>query len=496
MSKKPNILFIMADDIGITNLSCYSDGLMGYRTPHIDRLAEEGVRFTDSYGEQSCTAGRAAFITGQNPYRTGLTKVGMPGADFGIPDETPTLAEVLKEAGYRTAQFGKNHFGDQDKHLPTAHGFDEFFGVLYHLNASEEPEYFDYPSDEDFPGFSERFGPRNVLRSWADGRIEDAGKLSSKRMETFDDEVGEHSMRFIRDAVEADEPFFIWHNTTHMHYKTHTKPESFGQAGRWQSRYHDTMIDHDQNVGDLLDLLDELGIAENTIVVYTTDNGPHMNQWPDSSMTPFRSEKNTNWEGGFRVPMVARWPARWSEGKVLNGIVSLSDWFTTLATAAGDDTVVERLKKGTSLCGRNYKVHIDGFDLNGYLAGEEEASPRNHFFYVTDDGDLCALRYDNWKFVFMEQQLAGTYEVWANPFTVLRAPKLFNLRTDPFERADITSNKYWDWFNEHQYILIPAQAFVAKHLETLREFPPMQTSASFTIDQVMEKLTAGALGSN
>lgn len=496
MTKRPNILFIMADDIGITNLSCYSDGLMGYRTPNIDRIAKEGVRFTDSYGEQSCTAGRAAFATGQNPYRTGLTKVGMPGAEFGIPDETPTIANALKALGYRTAQFGKNHFGDQDKHLPTAHGFDEFCGVLYHLNAMEEPDYFDYPSEKDFPGFAKRFGPRNIIHSWADGRIEDDGPLHAERMRTFDEEVGAHTKRFIRDAVAADEPFFVWHNTTHMHYKTHTKPESVGQAGRWQSRYHDTMIDHDRNIGDLLDLLDELKISDDTIVVYTTDNGPHINQWPDAAMTPFRSEKNTNWEGGFRVPMIARWPGTWSQGEVLNGIVALSDWFPTLCAAAGDTTIAERLKKGEELGGKTFKVHLDGFDLNDYMSGNTKDSPRNYFFYVTDDGDLCALRYDNWKVVFMEQRMPGTYGVWSNPFTVLRAPKLFNLRMDPFERADVTSNTYWFWLNEHQYIFIPIQAFVAQHLQDLKEFPPMQGAPSFTIDQVVQKLTVGANGGN
>lgn len=485
-SKKPNVLFIMADDIGITNLSCYSDGLMGYRTPNIDRIAKEGVRFTDSYGEQSCTAGRSAFATGQNPYRSGLTKVGMPGAEFGIMKGTPTIAHAFKELGYRTGQFGKNHFGDQDKHLPTAHGFDEFWGLLYHLNAMEEPSFYDYPSDKDFPGFSKRFGPRNVIHSYADGRVEDAGKLYAERMKTFDDEVGEKTKAFIRDSVKAGEPFFVWHNTTHMHYKTHTKDSSVGQAGRWQSRYHDTMIDHDRNIGDLLDFLDEMGLAEDTIVVYTTDNGPHINQWPDAAMTPFRGEKNTNWEGSYRVPMVARWPGKWKADTVLNGIVGLADWLPTLTSAAGDTDLGKRLLKGATLNGEKFKAHLDGYDLNDYLSGKVKESPRNHFFYVTDDGDLCGLRFDNWKIVFMEQRCPGTYAVWSDPFTILRAPKLFNLRMDPYERADITSNRYWDWLNEHQYILIPAQAFVMEQLKSLKEFPAMQKPASFTIDQAVE----------
>lgn len=495
-TKKPNVLFIMADDIGITNLSCYSDGMMGYRTPNIDRLAKEGIRFTDSYGEQSCTAGRAAFITGQSPYRSGLTKVGMPGADFGMQKGTTTLAWAMKNLGYRTGQFGKNHFGDRDSMLPTAHGFDEFCGVLYHLNALEEPEYYDYPSEQDFPDFKKRFGPRPVIYSWADGRIEEVGAMTSERMKTCDDEFGEMTKGFIKDAVDADEPFFVWHNTTHMHYRTHTKDKSVGQAGRWQSRYHDTMIDHDRNIGDLLDYLDELGIADDTIVVYTTDNGPHMNQWPDSAYTPFRNEKDTNWEGAFRVPMVARWPGQWKADTVLNGIVSLNDWFQTICAAAGDNDIAERLKKGTKLAGEPLKAHLDGHDLNDYLSGRTDQSPRNHFFYVTDTGDLCALRYDNWKFVFLAQDCPGTYYVWANPFTKLRAPKLFNLRTDPFERADITSNQYWRWFNYHQYMMIPAQAFVAKHLESFKEFPPMQTPPSFSIDQVLDALQHGAMGSD
>ena len=488
---KPNILVIWGDDIGISNLSCYSDGLMGYRTPNIDRIADEGVRFTDYYGEQSCTAGRAAFITGQNPYRTGLTKVGMPGADIGLRPEDPTIATALKHQGYRTGQFGKNHLGDRDEFLPTNHGFDEFFGNLYHLNAEEEPEHEDYPTPEDFPNFRQNFGPRGVIHSFADGRIEDTGPLTRKRMETIDEEALVHAERFIGEAKDADEPFFIWFNTTHMHFRTHTKPESRGQAGRWQSRYHDTMIDHDKVVGELLDHLDELGLAEDTIVIYSTDNGPHLNTWPDSGMTPFRNEKNSNWEGAYRVPCVVRWPGHIPAGEVRNGIVSHNDWFVTLLAAAGDTDVADRLKAGTELAGREYKVHLDGHDQLDYLTGASEASPRQHFFYVSDDGDLTAVRYDNWKMVFMEQRCEGTLRIWAEPFTQLRVPLIFNLRTDPFEQANLTSNTYYDWMLDHAFLLIPCQAFVFQMLQTLIEFPRRQKPESFSLEQVLEKLQTG-----
>jgi arylsulfatase A-like enzyme len=490
-SKRPNILVIWGDDIGQSNLSCYSDGLMGYRTPNIDRIASEGARFTDYYGEQSCTAGRAAFITGQNPYRTGLTKVGFPGADIGLRPEDPTIATALKAQGYATGQFGKNHLGDRDEFLPTNHGFDEFFGNLYHLNAEEEPEQPDYPTEEEFPEFRKNFGPRGVIHSFADGRIEDTGPLTRLRMETIDDEALEHSVRFIDAAAEADTPFFVWFNTTHMHFRTHTKAESRGQAGRWQSEYHDTMVDHDNVVGALLDHLDELGLADDTIVVYSTDNGPHLNTWPDSGMTPFRNEKNSNWEGAYRVPAMVRWPGRIPAGQVLNGIVSHNDWFATLCAAAGDADVAERLKVGAELNGQTYKVHLDGHNQLPYLCGEVDESPRQHFFYVSDDGDLTAMRWNNWKFVFMEQRAVGTLQVWMEPYTVLRVPKVFNLRTDPYERADITSNTYFDWLIDRAWTLIPAQAYVARMLQTLVEFPPRQAPASFTIDKVMEKLQAG-----
>jgi arylsulfatase len=493
--RRPNILVLWGDDIGVSNLSCYSDGLMGYRTPNIDRIAAEGVRFTDYYGEQSCTAGRAAFITGQNPYRTGLTKVGMPGADIGLRAEDPTIATALKANGYATGQFGKNHLGDRDEFLPTMHGFDEFFGNLYHLNAEEEPELDDYPTEEEYPGFRAQFGPRGVIHSWAnaDGtqRIEDTGPLTRKRMETCDEEFRDAAVDFIRRAHDAETPFFVWFNTTHMHFRTHVKPASKGRAGRWQSEYHDTMLDHDDAIGDLLGALDELGIADDTIVLYSTDNGPHMNTWPDAGMTPFRNEKNSNWEGAYRVPAMVRWPGHFPAGTVLNGIVSHSDWFVTLLAAAGVADIAEQLRAGTELNGTRFRVHLDGNNQLPYLTGEVVESPRQHFFYVSDDGDLTALRFNNWKLVFLEQRATGTLQVWAEPYTVLRVPKIFNLRTDPYERADITSNTYYDWLLAHAWILVPAQTYVARMLTTLADFPPRQAPASFTIERVLEKLQAG-----
>jgi arylsulfatase A-like enzyme len=497
---KPNILVIFGDGIGITNLSCYSDGLMGYRTPNIDRIADEGVRFTDYYGEQSFTAGRAAFISGQNPYRTGLTKVGMPGAEIGYRDEDPTIATALKAQGYATGQFGKNHFGDRDEFLPTMHGFDEFFGNLYHLNAEEEPEHPDYPAEEEFPNFRERFGPRGVLRSWANGdgtqRIEDTGPLAKKRMETCDEEFRDAIIDFIRRQHEADTPFFAWCNTTHMHFRTHTRAQDVGRSGRWQSEYHDTMCYHDDIVGQLLDALDDLGIADDTIVMYSTDNGPHMDSWPDAGMmTPFRNKMNSNWEGAYRVPCVVRWPGRIPAGSVLNGIVSHNDWFPTLLAAAGNPDIADQLRGGADLDGTTFKVHLDGNDQLAYITGDADESARQHFFYVSDDGDLTALRFDNWKIVFLEQRAPGTMRVWAEPFTELRIPKIFNLRTDPYERADITSNTYYDWLMSRAWLLVPAQAYVARMLETFREFPPRQEPASFNIEQVMAKLTAGVSSS-
>lgn len=497
-SRQPNILIIWGDDIGQSNLSCYSHGLMGYKTKNIDRLAHEGMMFTDYYGEQSCTAGRSAFITGQCVFRTGLSKVGMPGASLGMRAEDPTIAELLKPLGYATGQFGKNHLGDRDEMLPTNHGFDEFFGNLYHLNAEEEPELRDYPPEVDFPNFRKNFGPRGVLDCKAnpDGTqsIHDTGPLTKKRMETIDDEIFAKAKDFIERQVKAGTPFFVWFNTTHMHFRTHAKPESLGQSGRWQSLYHDVMIEHDKLVGKLLNYLDEIGITENTLVMYSTDNGPHMNSWPDSGMTPFRSEKNTNWEGAFRVPAMIRWPGVIEAGQVSNEIVSHLDWLPTLVAAAGDSNVKDRLLQGYSLGNKHFKVHLDGYNLLPLLKGEVEKSPRVEFFYFSDDGDLLALRYDNWKTVFMEQRCPGTCQIWAEPFVKLRVPKLFNLRTDPYERADITSNTYWDWMFDHIPLILAAQPLVAQFISTFQEFPPRQKAASFTVDQVMEKIMDGIIG--
>ena len=509
---KPNILVIWGDDIGQSNLSCYTHGLMGYKTPNIDRIAREGMLFTDSYGEQSCTAGRSAFITGQSVYRTGLSKVGIPAAPVGMSDKIVTIAALLKNQGYATGQFGKNHLGDLNQMLPTNHGFDEFFGNLYHLNAEEEPEMDNYPSKEEFPKFRELFAPRGVIHSWATDeddptemprwgrvgrqKIEDTGPLTKKRMETCDDEFVEAATDFIKRQHKAGKPFFVWLNTTHMHLFTHTKKESRGQAGRWQSNYHDTMIDHDKNVGQMLDLLDKLGLAEDTFVVYSTDNGPHRNSWPDGGMTPFRSEKNTNWEGAFRIPLLVRWPGHVEAGSVANGIVQHHDWLPTFLALAGDPDVVEKLKKGYEANGRTYKNHIDGYNLLPYLTGEVGESPRNFYFYFSDDGDVLAIRFDNWKLVFMEQRLPGTMAVWAEPFVRLRLPKVFNLRTDPYEFADITSNTYYDWFLHNAYFLFIAQTAAAKFAETFKEFPAIQRPNTFTIDDAMAKMSEAASGSS
>jgi len=485
-NKKPNILVIWGDDIGMTNLSYNSRGLMGYSTPNIDRIAKEGMIFTDYYGEQSCTAGRASFITGQSVIRTGLSKVGLPGAELGMQEEDPTIATVLKASGYRTGQFGKNHLGDKDKHLPTNHGFDEFYGNLYHLNAEEEPELPDYPSEEEYPGFREKYGPRGVIHSYAGGKIEDTGALTKKRMETVDDETLAEAIRFIKEANEAGEPFFVWWNGTRMHLRTHVKSELRGISG--QDEYSDGMVEHDMHVGQFLKLLDELGITDNTVVFYSTDNGPHMNSWPDAAMTPFRGEKNTNWEGGWRVPAAVRWPGKIPAGAVSNGIMHHMDWLPTFAAIAGNPDIKEQLLKGKKLGGRSYKVHLDGYNSLPLLIGEVEDSPREEIFYFSDDGDLTALRFKDWKLIFAEQRTEGTLALWADPFVLLRLPLLFNLRRDPYERANITSNTYYDWYMDHVFLLVPAQAYVGKFLATLKEFPPRQKAASFSIDQVMEQL--------
>ncbi len=505
--KKPNILVIWGDDIGVTNLSCYSRGLMGYQTPNIDRLADEGMMFTDYYAEQSCTAGRSSFITGQSVFRTGLSKVGMPGADMGLSDEDPTIAKLLKEQGYATAQFGKNHFGDLNKFVPTVHGFDEFFGVFYHLDAYEDPEHPDYPPADKFPDFYDTYGPRNVIHAWATDeddetvqprwgkigkqRFEDTGPLNVERIKTFDKECLDVSTDFIERSVAADQPFFVWHNTTRMHAYTQISDEIRGQSGLWQSEYHDGMIEHDQHVGALLDKLDELDVSDNTIVIYATDNGPHRNTLPDAGTTWFRSEKDTNWEGAFRVPCLLRWPGFVDPGSVSNEIVGSHDWLPTLVRAAGEADVVDKLKKGYEADGKTFKVHIDGYDLTPYLSGDAEEHSRPGFLYFSDDGDVLAMRYHNWKIVFMEQQIKGTLYLWMYPFTTLRTPKIFNLRTDPFEYADITSNTYYDFILRHEFLFVPAQKIVGDFLKTFEEFPPRQKAASFSLDQVLEKLQSG-----
>ncbi|WP_404309598.1 arylsulfatase [Neorhodopirellula lusitana] len=490
-SEKPNIVIIWGDDIGRSNISAYTHGLMGYQTPNIDRVAREGMMFTDYYAEQSCTAGRASFIMGQHGMRTGLTKVGLPGADLGMQVEDPTIAGLLKNHGYATGQFGKNHLGDRDEMLPTNHGFDEFYGNLYHLNAEEEPEHRDYPKD---PEFRKKYGPRGVLHSFADGKIEDTGPLTRKRMETIDDDVADRAADFIERQSKAEKPFFVWVNFTHMHFRTHVKPESVGQSGRWMSEYADAMIDHDKNVGTVLDKLDELGLDDNTFVMYSTDNGPHMNSWPDAAMTPFRNEKNSNWEGAYRVPAMVRYPGKIKPGSISNEIVSHLDWLPTFLAMAGEPDVKEKLLKGHKAIGRDYKVHLDGYNLLPYLTGEEEEGPRESFLYANDDQQLTGLRYDNWKFVFLEQRAQGTLQIWAEPFVNLRVPKIFNLRGDPYERADITSNTYYDWLLDRVFLLVPAQDYVGKFLATFAEYPPRQKAASFNLDEVMEKLQAGASG--
>ena len=486
MADRPNILILWGDDIGWYNISHNNRGAMGYETPNIDRFAREGIEFTDYYAQQSCTAGRAAFITGQNPVRTGLTKVGVPGAELGLQPEDPTIAELLKPLGYSTGQFGKNHLGDKDEFLPTNHGFDEFYGNLYHLNAEDEPEHPDYPKD---PAFLEKFGPRGVIHSYADGRIEDTGPLTKKRMETIDDDATDRAEQFIRDAHAAGVPFFVWWNGTRMHVWTRIKEESLGLSG--QGFYNDAMVEHDGHVGQLLGLLDELGIVNDTIVMYSTDNGPHYNTWPDAASTPFRGEKNTNWEGGWRVPAMVRWPGNIPAGSVTNEIVHHMDWLPTFAAVAGNPDIKEDLLDGwqSSALGRSYRVHLDGYDILPLLTGETDVSPRDEIFYFSDDGDLTALRYDDWKLIFMEQKAEGTFRVWMEPFVPLRVPLMFNLRRDPYERAEITSNTYFDWVLDHVFFMVPAQTYVGRFLATFQEYPPRQKAASFSLDQVMEKLS-------
>jgi len=486
-TKKPNILILWGDDIGTWNVSYFSRGMMGYRTPNIDRVANEGVAFTDYYGQQSCTAGRAAFITGQNPVRTGLTKVGLPGAAIGLQKEDPTIAELLKPLGYATGQFGKNHLGDKDEYLPTMHGFDEFFGNLYHLNAEEEPELPDYPKD---PEFKKKFGPRGVLHCVADGKggqkVTDTGPLTIKRMETIDEEITDRAINWMENQVKDDKPFFLWYNSTAMHFRTHLAEKNRGKSG--QDDYSDRMVTHDEQIGQILDKLDELGIADNTIVMYSTDNGPENDTWPDGANTPFRSQKDTNWEGGWRVPAFIRWPGKIKPGTVLNGIVSHQDMLPTLLAIAGDPDVNQKLLNGYKVGNKTFKVHIDGVNMVPYLTGQVKESPRSTFFYMSDDGDVMAVRHGDWKFVLGEQQ-AHQMKVWMEPLNKLRVPLMFNLRRDPFERAQHNSNTYYDWIMYHAFKIYEMQAVVAEQIENFEKFPPRQKPASFNLDTVMRQLT-------
>ena len=483
---KPNILVLWGDDIGQSNISAYTEGLMGYHTPNIDAIAAGGIKFTDYYAEQSCTAGRSSFITGQSVFRTGLSKVGMPGAKEGMNAKDPTIAGLLKKQGYATGQFGKNHLGDRDEMLPTNHGFDEFFGNLYHLNAEEEPENEDYPNAKDYPDFKKKFGPRGVIHSFAGGKITDTGPLTKKRMETIDDETTKAALGFIEKQSKAGKPWFVWWSGTRMHFRTHVKKELRGISG--QDEYSDGMVEHDMHIGQFLKKLDDLKIADNTIVFYSTDNGPHMNTWPDAAMTPFRGEKNTNWEGGWRVPAMVRWPGHIKAGGWSTGIMHHMDWLPTLLAAAGEDNVKNKLLKGYKANGRKYKVHLDGYNFLPYITGKDKTSPRKEVFYFTDDGDLSALRFQDWKLIFLEQRVESTLQAWSEPFVPLRIPLIFNLRRDPYERAQITSNTYYDWLIDRAYLLVPAQAYVGEFLSTFKKYPPRQKAATFSLDKVLETL--------
>ena len=489
--KKPNILVIWGDDIGMWNISHNNRGMMGYQTPNIDRIAKEGLSFTDYYGQQSCTAGRAAFLGGNVPVRTGMTKVGMPGAKEGWQKTDVTIATVMKSLGYATGQFGKNHEGDRDEHLPTMHGFDEFFGNLYHLNAEEEPENEDYPSDlvlKNGKTFREVYGPRGVIHSWADGkggqRVEDTGPLTKKRMESIDDETVAAAKAFIKKQVDAGEPFFTWWNGTRMHFRTHVKEE---RRNKGHDEYTDGMIEHDMHVGQLLDYLDELGIADNTVVFYSTDNGPHYNTWPDAATTIFHGEKNSSWEGAFRVPAFIKWPGKFEKGKTLNGIVAHEDWLPTFAAIAGNGDISEQLKKGVTLNGRSYKNYIDGVNQLDYLLGNAEESPREGFVYVNDAGEIAALRYQDWKAMFLENR-ASHLQIWLEPFVELRAPYLINLRRDPFEKALYGSNTYYDWYIDRAYILIAMQGYAFNFLSTFKDYPPSQTAGDWSLSKTQKQI--------
>lgn len=501
---KPNILVVWGDDIGTWNISYNNRGMMGYKTPNIDRIAKEGVAFTDYYGQQSCTAGRAAFAGGNVPVRTGMTKVGLPGAKEGWQDSDVTMATVLKAQGYATGQFGKNHFGDRNEHLPTAHGFDEFLGNLYHLNAEEEPEHEDYPRDMVLANgkkFIDQFGPRGVLHcyatedknkqdadprfgKWGKQQCEDTGPLTKKRMETIDDETSKRAMEFIREQQKAGKPWFVWWNGTRMHFRTHVRDDHRHPGN---DEYTDGMIEHDKHIGQFLDLLDELKIADNTIVFYSTDNGPHYNTWPDAGTTPFRSEKNSNWEGAYRVPAFVRWPGKFQAGVTVNGIVSHEDWLPTFAAAAGAPDIKEKLRKGVRLDGRKYKNYIDGYNMIPYLSGEVDKSPRHEFWYVNDDGAVVAARYDDWKVVFMENR-GKQFGVWMEPFVELRVPAVFNLRRDPFEKAQHNANTYYDWLLERAFVIVPVQALASKFLKTMEDYPPSQSPGSFNLSKIEEEL--------
>lgn len=472
-TEKPNILAIWGDDIGPFNISAYNRGIMGYKTPNIDRIANEGILFTDSYGDQSCTAGRAGFITGQHPIRTGLTKVGLPGAKEGLSKKDPTIAKLLKSHGYMTGQFGKNHLGDRDEHLPTNHGFDEFFGNLYHLNAEDEPEHVDYPKGA---AFKKQFGPRGAIHSYADGRIEDTGPVTKKRMETVDEEFLAAALKFIDKAHKAKKPFFVWFNSTRMHIWTRLKPESVGVTG--QGVFADGMVEHDGHVGQLLAKLDKLGIADNTIVMYTTDNGAELMLWPDGGYTPFRGEKNSNWEGGYRVPMMVRWPGKIKPHQVSNEIISLQDWMPTLLAVAGDNNVKAKLKKGLSVSGTKYKVHLDGYNFLPHFLDTSKPGPRTEFIYSSDTGDIVAIRDGDYKLIFKEQRGHGL-ATWQDPWTVLRAPKIFNLRMDPYERMDHEGGGYEQWYAEHMFLMAPAMVKVGKFKATFKAFPQRQKPGSF-----------------
>jgi arylsulfatase A-like enzyme len=511
-AKKPNILVIWGDDIGITNVSAYSDGLMGYETPNIDRIANEGLRFLQYYGEQSCTAGRAAFLTGQHPIRTGLTKVGFPGAPMGMSQLDPSIGGLLKNLGYATGQFGKNHVGDRNESLPTVNGFDEFFGNLYHLNAEEEPELPDYPKD---PAYAAKFGPRGVLRCKATDRddptvdprfgkvgkqtIEDTGALTKKRMETVDDETSSAAIDFMKRQHSAGKPFFTWFNSTRMHLRTHVRASHRGRYTHGDSEYIDGMIEHDETVGSLLKALDDMGVANDTIVLYSSDNGPHMNTWPDGAMTSFRSEKNTNWEGAFRVPMLVRWPGHIKAGTITNELMSHNDWIPTLCAIAGEPDVVGKLQKGYTANGINYRVHLDGYDQSRFLTSVEGTAGKNNgvksardkFFYSDDDGLLVGMRWGDYKYVFSEQRQQGTMMVWAEPFTTLRLQKIFNLMQDPYERADITSNTYWDWNLNHVGAAYGMMDEVFKFVATFKDYPPRSFPPSFNPANVMEDVLRG-----